>query len=83
MKTAHDLYLATQKSNNGNTDATYSFLSSKYKLHMRMFYHKFENDKKQQKKDLRLFFLQQKCLFLQMCTWAAARVFPFSLCVGA
>lgn len=49
MKTAHDSYLATQKSNNGNTDATYSFLSSKYKLHMRMFYHKFENDKKKQK----------------------------------
>lgn len=67
MKTAHDSYLATQKSNNGNTDATYSFLSSKYKLQMRMFYHKFENDKKK-KKRLKTFFLQQKCLFLQMCT---------------
>lgn len=80
MKTAHDSYLATQKSNNGNTDATYSFLSSKYKLHMRMFYHKFENDKKKKKKDLRLFSFNKNVFFFK-CVHELLREFFLFLCV--
>lgn len=68
----HNSYLATQRKEQWKYWCYIQFLSSKYKLHIRMFYHSLKTIKIKT-------FRSTKMSFLQMCAWAA-RVFP-SLCV--